>query len=86
MVSFFACGKNVTKPPLISESVSNAMVSWNENEDTVLKLNQEKYNSKTKMKEKKTSYISKICKDVFHPVLFKSEGTSPLRTSLKKNI
>ena len=26
------------------------MVSWNENEDTVLKLNQEKYNSKTKMK------------------------------------
>ena len=26
------------------------MVSWNENEDSVLKLNQENYNNKTKMK------------------------------------
>ena len=29
---------------------SNAMVSWNKNEDTVLKLNQENYKSKTKVK------------------------------------
>ena len=56
------------------------MVSWNENEDTVLKLNQEEYNSKI------SKYISKISKDIFHPVLFKNEGTSTLRTSLKKNI
>ena len=48
MVNFFACDKNVTTQLL--NLFSNAMVSWNENEDTVLKLNQEKYNSKTKMK------------------------------------
>ena len=37
-------------PPYFLNLFSNAMVSWNENEDTVLKLNQEKYNSKIKMK------------------------------------
>ena len=37
-------------PPKFLNLFSSAMVSWNENEDTVLKLNQEKYNSKTKMK------------------------------------
>ena len=63
------------------------MVSWNENEDTVLKLNQEKYNSKAKMKWTEwTSYISKISKDIFQPVLFKNEGNSTLRISLKENI
>ena len=42
--------------------------------------------AKQKWNEQKTSYISKISKDIFHLVLFKNEGTSTLRTSLKKNI
>ena len=38
-------------PPYFFNLFRNATVSWNENEeDTVLNLNQEKYNSKTKMK------------------------------------
>ena len=67
--------------PLILNLFSNAMVSWNENEETVLKLNQEKYNNKTKMKSGENQL-----QDIFHPGLFKNEGTSTLRTSLKKNI
>ena len=42
--------------------------------------------TKQKCNQQKTSDISKISKDIFHPVLFKNEGTSTLRTSLKKNI
>ena len=30
--------------------ISNAMVSWKENEDTILMLNQEKYHNKIKIK------------------------------------
>ena len=62
------------------------MVSWNENEDTVLKLNKKSTIAKQKWNEQKASYVSKISKDIFHPVLFKNEeGTSTLRISLKKN-
>ena len=38
------------------------------------------------MSRKPVIYTSKISKDIFHPVLFKNEETSTLRTSLKKNI
>ena len=38
------------------------------------------------MSRKPVIYISKISKDIFHPVLFKNEETSTVRTNLKKNI
>ena len=77
MVHFFAWDKNVTKP--------NGFMEWKWRHCIEVEWRKVKKQNK-KWNEQKTSYISKISKDIFHPVLFKNEGTSTLRTSLKKNI
>ena len=87
MVSFFACDKNVTKPPL-NFWICSAMQWFHGMKMKTLYWSWIKKSTiaKQKWNEQKTSYISKISKDIFHLVLFKNEGTSTLRTSLKKNI
>ena len=94
MVNFFACDKNVTNrhrpppPPPLNFWICSAM-QWFHG----MKMKTPYWSwikkstiAKQKWNEQKTSYVSNISNNTFHPVLFKNEGTSTLRTSLKKNI
>ena len=92
--NFFACEKNVTTPsppppPPLNFWIYSAMQRFHG-----MKMKKTLYwiwikkstIAKQKWNEQKTTYVSKIPEDTFHPVLFQNEGTSTLRNSLKKNV